>query len=83
MKRLKGVVKPRDENDHDVIDAERLILPHATTCFEKAGDCDYAFKVFVAEFPNQGDEKLDAETKKNIRIQQFESYARTCKGKVK
>lgn len=83
MKRLKDVVKPRDENDHQVIDAERLMLPHATRCFENAGDCDTAWKVFLAEFPTTGEEKLDAETKKKIRISQFEAYARGCKGKVK
>ena len=66
-----------------MIDAERLILPHATRCFENAGDCAGAWKVFLAEFPKSGEEKLDEETKRKIRSQQFESYARSCKGKAK
>jgi hypothetical protein len=49
MVRLKNVVKPRNDEDHEVINAPRLLLAHAPRCFEKAGDCEQAYKVFVAE----------------------------------
>jgi hypothetical protein len=83
MVRLKNVVKPRNDEDHEVINAPRLLLAHAPRCFEKAGDCEQAYKVFVAEFPKEGEEKLDADTKKKVRQMQFESSVSSCKGKVK
>jgi hypothetical protein len=81
--KLRPVVKPRDENDDQIVSAWRLIFGHAPRCFEKAGDCETAYKVFAAEFPTQSLEKLDAEGKKKVIIASFESSVGSCKGKAK
>jgi hypothetical protein len=81
--KLKTKVKPRDENDQEIVNAWRIVLADAPRCLAKAGDCDAAYQTFVAEFPKQGTEKLDAETKKKVVQSQFESSAPICKGKVK
>lgn len=82
MVRLRNVVKPRDQDDFEVINASRLMLAHAPACFAQAGDCNTAYKVFVAEFPKDGEEKMDADTKKRIRHKQFEMTSAKCRGKV-
>ncbi len=82
MVRLKNKVKPRNEDDFEVINASRLMLAHAPACLAKAGDCDGAYKVFLAEFPKDGEEKMDAETKKKVRHKQFEMMNKKCQGKI-
>jgi hypothetical protein len=81
--RLKSVVKPRDENDSEVVNAARMLSVHGPQCFERAGDCATAYKLSVVENPITGEEKLDAETRNKLRLEQFESLHRSCKGKVK
>ncbi len=81
--RLRAKVTPRGEEDAEVVNAQRLITADAPRCFGKAGDCESAFKAFVAEFPKEGTEKWDADLKKKILESQFESSVPTCKGKVK
>ncbi len=81
--RLRDTVKPRGEDDSQVVNAQRLITADAPRCFGKAGDCESAYKTFVAEFPKEGTEKWEAELKKKILASQFESSVPSCKGKVK
>jgi hypothetical protein len=81
--RLKNKVKPRDENDSEVVNAWRLVTADGPRCFEKAGDCQTAYKVLDAEIMKTGEEKLTPEQKKDLRLKQFESSAPSCKGKVK
>ncbi|HEX6764351.1 MAG TPA: hypothetical protein VF103_02710, partial [Polyangiaceae bacterium] len=82
VKRLMPLVKPRDENDSDVINVGRLVTNYGPQCFEYAGDCDTAFQLHVAE--NPVDLKgVDPQTKRKLLIESFESVHRRCKGKVK
>jgi len=83
VKKLVPVVKPRDENDSEVVNAGRLVTVYGPQCFERAGDCATAYKLHVAENPISGEEKLDAPTKNKLRLEQFESMHKGCKGKVK
>jgi len=80
--RLKGRVRPKDDEDHQVRTIEDTFGTSAAACFARAGDCGAAWKIFNDEFVTKRfasitDPKLRAETAR----QTFDSMVEKCKGR--
>jgi len=76
----RAAVKPRDDEDHQIIQASTQLYAIAPGCFGRAGDCVRARAVFDAEFPPErlagvSDPKIKAESMTAI----FESAVAKCK----
>ncbi len=75
-------VKPKDEEDSQVIAATNTLYALAPACFARAGDCKQARIVFDAEYPIANLENVkDPEQKKSIMNSNFESLVRKCQTK--
>jgi hypothetical protein len=80
VKKNRASVKPKDDDDHQIIQATRDLYAIAPGCFGKAGDCDRAWKVFQDEFPAErfasiADPKVKADSMKST----FEAMVPKCK----
>ncbi len=82
--KVKGKVKPKDEDDRQIIDLDRTLWSMTPNCFARAGDCDQAWKVFVENYPKESLENIkDAAQRDEIQHSTFDSMVTKCKGKVK
>ncbi|HFE46381.1 MAG TPA: hypothetical protein ENJ18_12950 [Nannocystis exedens] len=84
IKKLKGKVKPKDEDDTQIIGIDRTLWVMAPGCFAKAGDCERAWKAFTENYPQEGLKNIkDADERKKTQLASFESMVGKCKGKIK
>jgi hypothetical protein len=80
--RLKGRVRPKDDEDHQVKTVEDAFGSTAAACFARAGDCGAAWTIFNDEFAAKHfatitDPRLRADTAR----QTFDSMVPKCKGR--
>lgn len=80
--RLKGRVRPKDDEDHQIKTVEDTFGSTAAACFARAGDCGSAWTIFNDEFAAKHfaqitDPKLRADTAR----QTFDSMVPKCKGR--
>ena len=82
VKRNAKVVKPKDDEDHMVIQASRDLYAFAPLCFARAGDCDRAWEVFQAHFPKERLEHVpDKSQHPSVIRSMFEAMVTKCKPK--
>jgi hypothetical protein len=81
VKKLAPRVKPKDDEDSQVIHGPKQLWSTTAMCLARAGDCKKAFEVFSADFPRTGFEKLDEPTKERILRDNFHSSVQKCKPK--
>jgi len=71
--------KPRDDDDSQIIDADKALFSMVPNCFARAGDCKMAYTSFKSVsssvYPNYSD--MTEEQMRN----NFESLVSKCKGK--
>ncbi|MEZ4384879.1 MAG: hypothetical protein R3A79_26345 [Nannocystaceae bacterium] len=81
--KLKGKVKPKDEDDRQIADLDRSLYHTAASCFAKAGDCDQAWKTFDKAYPADILANVkDPAQKDQIMKSNFDSMVSKCKGKA-
>ena len=81
--KLKGKVKPKDDEDTQIRDIDRSLYVMAPNCFARAGDCDQAWKTFVEAYPKDILENVkDPAQKDQIMKSNFDSMVTKCKGKA-
>ena len=71
---LSKKVKPKDDTDHMLQPAtfRSVLYSMVPGCFARAGDCDTAFNLFKANYPQQGLEKVEAPQKEMIYEKGFD-----------
>lgn len=73
-------LKPRDDDDNQVIQAKENLYAYAAGCFGKAGDCDRAWKVFQDEFPPERLASIkDPKVRADSTRMTFEAMVAKCK----
>ena len=79
----KKTVKPKDDEDHQVIQASRDLYAIAPNCFARAGDCKKARAVFDATFPVEERFKdiKDPAIRKSSMDATFDAMVSKCKAK--
>lgn len=84
IEKHRKTVKPKDDEDHQIIDLDRNIFALGPACYGRAGDCDKAFALYkkVNERINPGVwDKMDAKTRSEVERSSFESLVQKCKSK--
>lgn len=82
IKKLKGKVKPKDDDDTQIINLDSALYSMVPLCFQRAGDCDRSRSVFEETFPSQYLENIkDPEQRKMTLQSSFESMVPKCKAK--
>jgi hypothetical protein len=82
VKKLKGQVKPKDDEDQQIIHLDRTSYHNIANCFARAGDCKQAWSSFVEAFPADSLANVkDQKTKDTILKSSFESTVPKCKEK--
>jgi hypothetical protein len=82
IKKLKGKVKPKDDDDHQIIGIDRTLWSMTPVCFARAGDCDQAWKIFLENYPADSLAKVkDPAQRETIQRSTFDSMVKKCKGK--
>lgn len=82
ISRLKGRVRPKDDEDHQVKTIGDTFGPMGAACFARAGDCASAWRIYNDEFvathlASIADPKIRAETAR----QTFDSMVPKCTGR--
>jgi hypothetical protein len=85
IKKLAPLVKPKDDDDTRLMDLNRTLFAILPMCYQRAGNCKKAFKVYKENLPAQSREGYDRMKDPKVREQSmrsaFESMIRKCKGK--
>lgn len=81
VKKLGPQVKPKDDEDTQVIHGPKQVYTTGANCLARAGDCAAAKKVYVDGFPSDLSKVKDQATKDKIITSSFESVVQKCKGK--
>ena len=85
VKKLLPKVKPKNEDDSRVIQAPDVLYSMVPACYQRAGDCNKAYKAFKDEYParaREGIKNLDEEQKEQILRSGFDSMVSKCKDKI-
>lgn len=81
-KRLVKTVKPKDDDDTQVLHAPKSLYHMAANCAARAGDCKLARKLFEDGYPPEVLAKVDdPKTRATIMDSNFNSLVSKCKGK--
>lgn len=80
IKKLIPKVKPRDDDDSQIINAEAGLLGQVPNCFMRAGDCKKSFAAY-RELTIKNYEKVPKDQLESILRNNFESLVSKCKGK--
>ena len=76
----RASVKPKDDEDNQIIQASTSMYAIAPGCFGRAGDCDHAWAVFQAEFPADRLASIaDPKVRADSLRQTFEGMVAKCK----
>ena len=82
VRKLKGQVKPKDDEDSQIINVDRVLFNSAATCIARAGDCKQAYDVWIESNPFKDAYKgVDEATKQKQLRDNFESSVPKCKAK--
>ncbi|MBL9106772.1 MAG: hypothetical protein JNL82_38010 [Myxococcales bacterium] len=81
VKKLKGQVKPKDDEDTQILNIDNSLYYMAASCIGRAGDCKLAWEVFLDGYPMQNLKNSDEATKQTILKSNFESMVQKCKEK--
>lgn len=81
VKKNRDAVKPKDDEDHQVIAATRDLYAIAPGCFARAGDCKRAWTIFKDTYPQERLAQVkDPAQHENIIKSTFEAVVPKCKG---
>ncbi|MBK7579923.1 MAG: hypothetical protein IPI67_06915 [Myxococcales bacterium] len=80
-KRLFKTVKPKDEDDTQIVHGPRTLYDSAARCAVKAGDCDLAWKLYKDGYPVELLKNTKADLKEQIMRSGFETSNQKCKKK--
>jgi hypothetical protein len=83
-KKLIPKVKPKDNDDSQIINVEYSLYSMVPLCYERAGDCKKAYASFPEVTPKKTKEglaSLDADQREKVNRSSFESLVRNCKDK--
>lgn len=81
IKKNKDSVKPKDDEDHQVIQATRDLYAIAPGCFGRAGDCKRAWEVFKDNYPKDRLANVkDTSQHESIMKSTFDAMVPKCKG---
>ncbi len=79
VKKLRGSVKPRDEDDVEITAIADSLFARYPQCFAKAGDCKKAWEVYLENAPAEQKKEKDRATREFTMRSTFESYNPGCK----
>ena len=68
-KKLSKKVKPKDDDDSQIINAEAALWSQVPLCYQRAGDCDKAYSAFVDLYPAESAAKLPKDKEQRAAIQ--------------
>lgn len=83
-RKLIKKVKPKDDDDTQIVNAAQTHWMQTSLCYQRAGDCDKAYSSFVENYPPSQSERLpdDKEQRKTIITSVFNSMVKKCEGKA-
>jgi hypothetical protein len=84
IKRLRNKVKPKDDDDRQIIDLDRGLMTMAPLCYQRAGDCKTAFTVYQEATMRALPEvygKMDKAQRETSLRTSFDSMVSKCKDK--
>jgi hypothetical protein len=85
VKKLAPKVKPKDEDDSQIINLDMSLYSMVPLCYQRAGDCKKAYTAFEQVLPKQTKEAFakieDPEQRKQITRSTFDSVVSKCKDK--
>lgn len=79
VQKNRDKVKPKDDEDHQVIQASRDLYAVAPGCFGRAGDCKRAWDVFKATFPPERLANVKPEFQEQTMKATFDAMVPKCK----
>jgi hypothetical protein len=80
VRTLAPKVKPKDEDDKQIIDYQRNLFATAPQCLAQAGDCEKAWKVFQEVYPAESKAGVkDPKQLETVMKSVFESTVKKCK----
>lgn len=84
LKKLRGKVKPKDEDDSQIVNLDRSLMSMVPACYQRAGDCKKAWTAYqetaLIAIPEVY-EKMDKATKEQSLRSGFDSLVSKCKDK--
>lgn len=86
IKKLQGKVKPKDDDDHQIVNLKHGLYGTVPACFGRAGNCKRAwsaFKELSMDLHGENYKDLPKEQIEEILRSTFESTVRKCKGEGK
>jgi hypothetical protein len=85
IKKLTPKVKPKDEDDSQIINIEGSLQSMVPLCYQRAGDCKKAFTAYQQVMPQATKDSYaqiaDVEQRKQIIRSNFDSMISKCKDK--
>ncbi len=84
VKRLAPSVKPKDDEDTQILGIDRTLGMMAATCLGKAGECDEAYRVYIEALPKETKEgfaKMKKDQLEAVQRSTFEAVVSKCKKK--
>jgi hypothetical protein len=85
IKKLSPKVKPKNDDDNQIINLEGSLYTMVPLCYQRAGDCKKAFTAFEQVLPKQTKDAFakieDPEQRKQITRSNFDSVVSKCKDK--
>lgn len=78
-KRLFKTVKPKDEDDSQIVHGPRTLYDSAARCAVKAGDCELAWKLYKDGYPVELLKNTKDDMKEKIMRSSFETSNQKCK----
>jgi hypothetical protein len=79
VKKHRGAVKPKDEDDAIINGLPDTLYARAPVCFSKAGDCKKAWEVYVENAPADQKKEKDRAQREFLMRNSFEAYNASCK----
>jgi hypothetical protein len=85
IKKLAPKVKPKDDDDSQIINLEGSLYSMVPLCYQRAGDCKKAYTAFEQVLPKVTKDAFanieDVEQRKTIMRSNFDSLVSKCKDK--
>jgi hypothetical protein len=85
IKKLLPKVKPKDDDDSQIIHAEASLFSTVPACFQRAGDCKKSYEAWLQVLPKASKDGYnniaDEAQRKQIMRDNFDSMVSKCKGK--
>jgi hypothetical protein len=79
-KKLLKTVKPKDDDDMQIVSAPKSLYHQAATCAARAGDCNAAYQMFADSYPPEALAHAKDDKAKQTSIRQtFDTIITKCK----